>query len=440
MLLTILELWVALDTVATAQCPLLACYSPEIPSDILNPLLLRRAKTIEQATRVECYLRSRHAHATVHTSIFASPMQHDSFAVRYYTQTSSLHYLKASIEQDARAKRSAKRDELEQKNRRYQWLIAEIARRTCEYFTTAWGWQQHSSTCYRCALQFEAEHMKIDVHEWPLPENYILAQATVFELQCPPVFAIWRSKTYEILRDISMAHVGSSEGSRGENHLLEDYEGLLPWSKRGTSGRIVFASTTTSFLHSHYRTTAIPASDGSVCVNHGLRYELYDSIKGEYVTLPFAPNIDSYCTLRLEQGPDRAYQYLQYALSHTTHSHNGTIVSQEDCPKNLSLHEHLAFSNLRCGALLQWKNIAREIRTNILTFGREEVHLLLAQAAWQVGPLSKDGVSRPWHFELTLPDFGAVLIRECVELLKRVEANWLEGTTVKSTGRFPQCL
>lgn len=439
MLLTVLELWVALDTVATAQCPLLARYSPEIPSDILNPLLLRRSKTIERAAHVERYLRSRHAGATIKTSIFASPAQYNSFAVRYYAQTSSLQHLQASIEQTARANRSAKRDELQQNNRRHQWLTAEIDRRGCEHFTTYWGGRQHSSTCYKCSLQYEADHMTIDVHEWPLPENHLLAQASVFELQCPPVFAVWRSKTYEILRDLSMAHVNSSSRSQGERHILEDYEGLSQWSKRGTSGRICFASTTKSFLHSHYRTTAIPASDSSVCVNHGLRYELYDSVKGEYVTLPFTPNLDPYCTLRLDRGPDRLYQHLQYTLSHTTHSHNETIVNQEDCPKNLSLHEHLAFSNLRCGALLQWKNIARELRTNVLTFGREEVHMLLAQAAWQVGPLSNDGASRPWHFELTLSDFGAVLIRECGELLTRVEANWMECTTVKSTSRLFPC-
>ena len=44
MFLTIFELWVALDTMAIAQCPLLKDYSPEVPLTLFEPLLLRRSK------------------------------------------------------------------------------------------------------------------------------------------------------------------------------------------------------------------------------------------------------------------------------------------------------------------------------------------------------------------------------------------------------------
>ena len=71
-------------------------------------------------------------------------------------------------------------------------------------------------------------------------------------------------------------------------------------------------------------------------------------------------------------------------------------------------------------------------RTLSITFSWEEVHMLITQAAWQIGPLSMDGSIREWHFELGVPDFGIVLIREAMNLLLRIEANWMEGTTVKS--------
>jgi hypothetical protein len=163
-------------------------------------------------------------------------------------------------------------------------------------------------------------------------------------------------------------------------------------------------------------------------------------MKGEHVLSTFDLNLDSYCTLRLPEDGEGVYRGLQYAVSHTTHPHNHTIVNQEACPTNLSIHEQLAFSNLRCGSQLQWMNIARELRTNILTFSREEVHSLLTQAAWQIGPLSDDGATRDWHFELGVSDFGLVLIREATDLLSNVEANWIEGTTVKSIGiSFASC-
>ena len=274
--------------------------------------------------------------------------------------------------------------------------------------------------------------MRISVHEWPFPTRPLEAEAILFELKCPPVFAIWRTRTYQILRDIGMAHTVQSKLTLPV--LLEDYKGLAAWSQQSTSGRITFGSETKSFLNSHYRTVSIPAAENSVCVNNGLRFRLYDSARGEGVPSSFDLNLDSYCTLRLPEG---LYQHLQYAVAHTTHTHNETIVNQGDCPMNLSMHEQLAFSNLRCGSQLQWKNITRELRANILTFSREEVHTLITQAAWQIGPLSNDGSTREWHFELGVSDFGLVLIREAKDLLSRIEANWMEGTTVKSISMSP---
>ena len=188
---------------------------------------------------------------------------------------------------------------------------------------------------------------------------------------------------------------------------------------KATSGRITFGSETKSFLNSHYGDVSIPAGEDSVCLNNALRFKLYDTVKGEHVIPTFDLNLDSYCTLRLPKDEEGLYRHLQYAVTHTTHTHNGTIVNQGDCPMNLSMHEQLAFSNLRCGSQLQWKNIARELRTNTLTFSREEVHTLITQAAWQIGPLPANGTLREWHIELGVSEFGLVLIREAKDLLSR---------------------
>ncbi|KAF8256569.1 hypothetical protein EI94DRAFT_1821920 [Lactarius quietus] len=82
---------------------------------------------------------------------------------------------------------------------------------------------------------------------------------------------------------------------------------------------------------------------------------------------------------------------------------------------------------VRSGPRLQWPNIARELSSLSLSFRREEVHTLITQAAWQIGPLS-DGV-REWHIDLEIPSFGSTLLHELECLLERVEANWLEEVT-----------
>lgn len=427
MILTIMELWVALDTVAVIHCPLLSSYPPDIPISILHPLLLRKAKSIERAAGIELYLRRRYSNTSVETSVFSDQLEQTTFSVRYFRSSSTLQEIKASIEKEAADTRERKRAELQELNTEHASLTERIRKLTCDYYENYRGWSSHSNSCFKCQLQSRANRLRITVHEWPLPTRPLEAEAIVFELNCPPVFAIWRTCTYEVLRDIGMAHVKVSEFKL--RVLLEDYTGLATWSKKGTSGRIALGSVTKSFLNSHYRDVAIPTDEDHVCVNNGLRFRLYDTVNGECVLPTFNLSLDSFCTLHLHGD---LYKHLQYAVSHTTYAHNETIVNQGDCPVNLSIHEQLAFSNLRCGSQLQWKNIARELRTKVLTFSREEVHTLITQAAWQIGPLSDDAFVRPWHFELEISDFGLVLIRESRDLLSQIEANWVEGTTVKS--------
>ncbi|KAF9472983.1 hypothetical protein BDN70DRAFT_997884 [Pholiota conissans] len=432
MLLTILDLWMALDRVVCSQIALLRSYSPEIPSSILEPLLLRTSSSLERANKIEKYLRDRHRNSTSNvTGIYSAQITYSSFSVRYFRQTTALRSLKRSIEQDAESKRESKRAELCRLNQEHSDLMRRYNGMQCEYYTrtTRWGdtYTTHSRYCSRCKLQEKADRMRITVHEWPLPTETIEAEAAVFELRCPPAFAIWRDRTYQILRDIGMAHINSMPV---EGYLLEKYADLhCRLDDNITTNRISFASTTKSFLVSHYKDRKIPALNNDVCVNNGFTFRLYDKTTLEFTHSVFPINIDSFCTLRLPEG---LYRHLQPVVGHTTHSHNGTIVDQGTCPIDLSIHEQLAFSNLRCGPHLQWLNIIRELRTKILTFSSDEVHSLVTQAIWQIGPLSDDGSIRLWHKELALSDFGHVLIKEATDLLSHVEGNWMECNTVKT--------
>ncbi|KJA23164.1 hypothetical protein HYPSUDRAFT_54564 [Hypholoma sublateritium FD-334 SS-4] len=434
MLLVIMDLWVALDVVVCFQHPLLLSYSPEIPASILEPLLVRTSISFDRAAKIERYLLARHADVDrTSTSIYASEITSTTFSVRYFDRTQSMQALKSSIESTATAQRASKRAELGDLNAEHTKLMRQIASIDCTYYTTTdrygFSHERHDNRwCQKCKLERQANSMHIDVHEWPLSDKPLEAKATVFKLDCPSAFSIWRTLTYQILRDIGMRHV-NVEGTA--MYPLGDYAGLQSWARGKTSARITFASTTKSFLVSHYRKTSIPATEKDVCVNNGLNYRLCDNVNQEVTRMPFVIDLYPYCTLQLPER-NSAYSLLQYAVTHTTHSHNSTIVKQGNCPVDLSIHEQLAFTNLRCGANLQWMNIVRELRTRTLTFSREEVHTLLMQAAWQMGPLGGDVNLRGWHTELGVAEFGSVLIQEATDLLLHVESNWMEGNTVKT--------
>ncbi|KAK0465635.1 hypothetical protein IW261DRAFT_1575029 [Armillaria novae-zelandiae] len=126
MLLTIINLWVALDKVAVAQCPLLHDYSPEVPVNLLEPLLLHHTKPLNHLISITQYIRTRHSSAKWNNlSLFDETASHSSFAVRYFDSSIELQRLKQRIEFDAASEQAEKVTELQQANDHYDALERE---------------------------------------------------------------------------------------------------------------------------------------------------------------------------------------------------------------------------------------------------------------------------------------------------------------------------
>jgi hypothetical protein len=226
--------------------------------------------------------------------------------------------------------------------------------------------------------------------------------------------------------------------------LLDTFSGLRKWAVRHSYHRITIGSTTKSFRdQTHYKKVQIPADDSTVLLNNGLSFKLYDRKANSWAARPFlGSTIANFCTPPVPVSSP--YGKLHSFVSGTHHTSNEVIAAQADCPTELSPHEYMAFAGLRSGPRLQWLNIARELSSPSLSFRREEVHTLITQAAWHLGPLS-NGV-REWHTDLGIPSFGWTLLHELEGLLGRIEANWLEEVTVRTIGmldstlRRPRCL
>jgi hypothetical protein len=431
MILTIMDLWVALDTFTVQQCPLLKQYSPEIPSDFLHPLLLHRSSTLLRALRIEEYLCRRHEGSCNSSSIFSNNVEESSFAVKYFRDSKDLQRLHDEITADGESKRAQKRAELDCLNETSRSLLQSASRMDHEMSRSTFGDEVHNKRCEKCRLVHQAAALKICVHEWPLPRSTVHAQQAVFELSPPNAFSAWRGITYLILRDIGLSTVPDLQDK--PKVLLDSFSGLSRWVvPRLKDYRVTIGSTTKSFSdQTHYKEIRIPAEESSVLVNNGLSYRLFDRIRGSWtIDSFFASNVSELCTPRIpSSGP---YSPLHRFVCGTQHTPNDTIAAQADCPKEITLHEFLAFSGLRSGPRLQWLNIARELASPYLSFRREEVHTLVAQAAWQLGPLS-DGV-REWHIDLSIPSFGNALLRELESLFEKIRANWLEEVTVRTIG------
>ncbi|KAH7917777.1 hypothetical protein BV22DRAFT_1042213 [Leucogyrophana mollusca] len=408
--------------------PLLAEYSPEVPVSFPDPLILHKAGQLARLDALQLYISERHRLATPGRSVFSDNSSNNAFAIRFFDQSSELQRLKNDIEKDARAERDAKLAELRQDNAKHAKLSAEESLLQHTYFVNYRGYQDHSEwSCYKCSLGRTISNMRIDVHEWPLPESAPGAKIVTFELGVPATFNVWRSLTFDLLVDIGTPD--EKRPSRANPHTtLLGYAALSKYRVRHDRQRITLASETKPFAHSHYQSTSIPSYESTICVNNGLRFHVYDSHNGTWAVDPFIGcDISLDCTFILPVG---RYRALQDYVSGTSHTSNHIISAQAACHPELSLHEFIAFGSLRSGPLLQWLNIARELRARILSFREEEVHSLLLQAAWQVGPLG--GVNRLWHDDLKDAAFGKAILDELRALLRSVESNWVEMVSMKT--------
>jgi hypothetical protein len=421
MLLTTIELWIALDKIAIKETPMLADYSPKVPTNILEHLLFYKTGSLRRLLRAHQHISRRHSESHSGWSVFSSSTTADSFAVRFYRGSSRLQHLKARIEEAARCEVREKVAELERENYRYAELKQEAAEMDHAFAVSQDGSEYHPSNCSKCHLEREFKNMRITVHEWPLPAGQLDAEVVVFELDCPVTFNMWRTATFHLL-----VHLCSPSVERKGNSCtqLSENVALRPYLVQHPRSQISIGSGTKPLDVQ----TPVPTTQKRVCVNNGLTFYLYNSHGRLRVTEtlgPFDRDISRYCTYKLESGP---YHNLQKYVDTTSHTSNEVLANQADCHRDLSIHEYIAFGHMRSGGLIQWLNILRELRGRSLSFRRHEVHLLLAQAVSQVGP--PDNTEWTWHQEIHRPSFCYALLRELDSLARDVEANWLEGVTM----------
>ena len=424
MLFTLLEFWVALDKLVVNSIPLLKEYSPDVPVATFDHLLLPKAAAIERLSLLQRYVATRIRDATFGFSVLSDNADENTFAVRYYDQSEELKSWKSRIEYDAGVERTKRIAELHEKSDRYKHLTNEIDAVTCDFRMTLGGWKQHDWNCRRCKKRKERDNLSIEAHEWPLPEDYYDAAVVIFELRAPVTFKMWRSCTVHFIQDICAAAMKPAIKKTPCNKLLTRYEPLSPYCVDHPCQRITlgYKENPSTSLRRDVR-----CAERDICVNNGLRFDLYDTSKEVWVSSFFRQvDVSGLCTHELPPGP---YQGLRCYLSGTQHTSNEVLANQATCHMELTLHEFIAFGSLRSGSLLQWINILRELRARTLTFRDPAVHLLLLQAAWEVGELSEDGF-RVWHDELRVAEFGNALIDELQSLRVSVESNWLEGITM----------
>lgn len=419
------ELWIAVDKICTRLYPLLEQYSPQIPVQFLNPLLLPRMEQMRRLSDIEQHLAMRHDSAhPKNPSIFADPTP-DAFSVQFFNRSERHKRLKKSIEGEALKARAKKETEWRDKSAQFQSLRERAGNMSHYLEEDEWGDNHHVwEKCQKCKLESQAKKMNITPHEWPLPVTRAQLKSVCFELDRPAGFDTWRDMTWSILQDL-----GRSSGISGElpKMRLYDYPQLRSRAIKPTN-RITLGSTSKSFLASHYSSCTFPVALSSVCVNNGLSYSLWDTRSYIWTAQQTEiPSIHGKCTFRLPSGP---YSCLQYAVDSVSHTPNQVMARLADCPPELGPREYLEFGSLRAGERLQLVNIARELASGNLTFNSPSVYLLVSQAVWQAGTPQHKNTLRQSHAEFQKEHFCLKLLDVAERLVDTISANWKEHVTM----------
>ncbi|KAL7928418.1 hypothetical protein V8C35DRAFT_332985 [Trichoderma chlorosporum] len=271
--LTILELWMTCDKFVCDRISLVREYSPQIPVNLLQSLLLHSKSHLERLVRVEEYI-SRRCNGTL-SDIFSSFGSKTSFSVRYY-ETSAIHQkLRRDIEQNATKERDLKRKEFYDKSQLYHRLKSQSSNLICEYDTrvdhrTGIRHQQHSGSCKKHSLLRQAEELSIE------------AQSAVFELNVPSSFSAWRDMTTLVINYVLECDYTASQDNRIVNRLSS----YLSSQFSGAIHRLELGSTTKSNkqTHRHAKKISTCSEEGDVLVKNGLRYEYYDNYRQSFVS------------------------------------------------------------------------------------------------------------------------------------------------------------
>ncbi|KAI9728103.1 MAG: hypothetical protein M1834_007819 [Cirrosporium novae-zelandiae] len=423
-LLTLMEIWVAMDKVVTRHFPLLREYRTGFPLSVFEPMLLPKRNHLDRLYSIELYLQKREEMAVAKLpSIFQSAATPDSFGVRYFDQSSDHQKLRKKIEEDASRIWSDKVLELAAKKEEYERLLQESTKLGCVGFSESGEKDPaHHKSCKACDSELRARSLVINIFEYPLPAKVLEAKFVTFELNVPEALHIWRDTTYSILVDWLTNTSPSEERIKQKVYRLDDFSGLKPFLTPSQK-RLNLASIAKPFANSHYKSQQILiATEASIYVQNSSRYEYYDPINHQWIVkLLNRYDISEKCSLKL---PAELYEGLQYAVNSTTHTTNEVIARQASRPLTMTMHEFYAFATLRSGHRLQWRNIARELAAPVLHFNHEEVHILFAQACWQAGPLCKMRSCRQAHVDLEEDDFGLTLQSVLDLSLESIKRNW----------------
>ena len=412
------EIWVVIDKYCSRDLELLRSYSPEIPPDFLQPLLLPKLEQLHRANLVEQHLRTRYSNAIQKNAGILSDPKSTSFSVRYYDDNPNLQRKKNRVDNSLQIEKEGKRISWKEKRQEIEDLMnkqADEIHTHGEYFSARYA---YAKECTKCEMKEKAEKMRIQVLRSPLPNDDVQVKSTVFELHKLESFSLWRDATWMLLHDVGRRK--TLEEPHIRTHL-DQIPYLERFNKRKYAQRLTFASNS----HTPRSTIVVPEDFNDVIKDNPLTFRLYDNESKCWVSdQTHEVSVKPLCTFQLPEGP---WRDLQWAVDGSSHTTNQCISKRYRNQLRFAQEDFDAFIHLRAGERIQWFNVLKNLAFESLHLNSETAAALLCQLAWEFGSADPSGNGyREAHSCFSDSQFCSELLCTITRRVDSIKGNWKE--------------
>ncbi|KAI9733803.1 MAG: hypothetical protein M1818_007070 [Claussenomyces sp. TS43310] len=431
MILTVMELWMLMDQCTTKLFGLLKDYTTSFPAEILDVLQIPHLQDMRRLQVIQEYLLARNSASNCSSmTIFNDPVR-GCFAERYFDQSqdsSEMQEVLQRVEQMVERAHISKKEEWQRLSTEHEELIRRFRESTCLFTTDEFQPLRRihdDRKCTKCFLERQAKRMRIQVYEHPLPSDPVHTKAVIFELCCPKAFAAYRDVTWRIL--YTLAIPGEME-HRPLRLLLHKYDPLRDF-QNPTTCRLSLASTTKSFLSTHYANVGLPVSLDQVYLPSGLNFTYFDETSNAWPSrMVQRPTFAHHCKMMIPTSSPLSFlQSLPaFAVDANGPSSYDVVASQSRCPPGLNVHEFMAYQSLFSGKRRRWLSMLVELGSSNLNFSTEATGLLMSKLALQAGPAHTADVLREAHIVFRDQAFCDRLVEQLHQRLDAISSNWRE--------------
>ncbi|KAI1930837.1 hypothetical protein LOZ65_001413 [Ophidiomyces ophidiicola] len=438
-ILNIFDLWVRMDKCATVLYPLLKEYHPCFHPKIFDVLLLSSFEDMKRLQYIQLYLHQRCTAAQHGNMTILDDPEPGCFVDRYFDQddAAGLHTLQQHIEAASLASRMKKEKELANVNAMFKDLTRMKHESVCTQRRNEDG-SHNIKGCSHCYYIRQRRRLKISIHEDFLPSekserNRAKRRAILFELGIPKTFASYRKVTWDILHRLCSKAIFST--TEAPKMLLSKYINLKSFSTNNSNGELSLASSTKSYLGTHYNWRKLPAATSSVLLPFGMAFSYYDLVLKVWIKdLPRPISLVHHFEIRLPKHLpfSNLYSSSAFAPNGLGPTSYETIASMNECPSQVSIHEFMAHQNLMSGRHRRWLSILAELGSSNLNFSLQDTSVLFHHLALQAGPRVDADVFRAVHVVFRDNSFCSRLIQEIDKHVEAVSANWRESNYMET--------